>query len=136
MIRTYVLDANAVLDFSEYGPGWKRIEQIFEDVLAERAQALVSVINWGEIFYLFWQRRGEEFAKRDLASLSHLPLQLVPVDLLQSLKAGEIRALHKIPYVDFVAAALAELHHGILVTSDSDFKKLGRRIQVLWLART
>jgi predicted nucleic acid-binding protein len=59
----------------------------------------------------------------------------MPVDLSQSLKAGEIKALHKIPYVDCIAAAVAEFHHAILVTSDRDFEKLGRRVHILWLAR-
>jgi predicted nucleic acid-binding protein len=51
------------------------------------------------------------------------------------MKAGEIKAVHKIPYVDSIAAALAEMRGGVLVTSDRDFEKLGRRVPVLWIAR-
>ena len=50
--------------------------------------------------------------------------------------AAEIKALHKLSFVDCIAAALAELRSSILVTADRDFQKLGRRIQVLWLARS
>lgn len=130
-----MLDANAVLDFVEDGPGAKRVEQLFKDALHGRNRVLMSVVNWGEVFYHTWQRDGEESARRLLADLSRLPLELVPVDLPQALQAGEIKARHKIPYVDCVAAGLAVLHSAVLVTSDRDFEKLGRRVEILWIER-
>ena len=93
----------------------------------------MSVVNWGEVFYHSWQERGEESAKRTLAGLARLPIELVAVDLAQSLQAGEIKTRHKIPYVDCIAAGLAILQKAVLVTSDRDFEKLGRRVEILWL---
>lgn len=136
MKKSYVLDANAVLDFVDGGPGMQRVKQILQEAFHERCSMMMSVLNWGEVFYLLWQRRGEEKARRTMNNLLRLPLDLVPVDFPQVLKAGEIKAVHKIPYVDCVAAALAEIRQAALVTSDRDFEKLGRRIQVLWIART
>jgi predicted nucleic acid-binding protein len=60
-----------------------------------------------------------------------LQTKIVVVDFLQGLQAGELKALHKIPYVDCVAAALAILHQAVLVTSDRDFEKLGRHFPIL-----
>jgi predicted nucleic acid-binding protein len=51
------------------------------------------------------------------------------------LKAGELKALHKIPYVDCIAAALVSQQQATLVTSDRDFEKLGRHFPILWTAR-
>ena len=133
MSKNYVLDANAVLDFVEDNPGGKRVEQLLSDALRGRARALMSVMNWGEVFYHSWQEQGEESARRILAGLSRLPVELVSVDLEQSLLAGEIKARHKIPYVDCVAAGLAILQQAVLVTSDRDFEKLGRRVEILWI---
>lgn len=133
MSKSYVLDANAVLDFVEDAPGSKRVEQLLNDALHGRSRVLMSVVNWGEVFYHLWQEQGEESARRTLASLSRLPLELVPVDLVQSLQAGEIKARHKIPYVDCIAAGLAILQQAVLVTSDRDFEKLGRQFQILWI---
>jgi predicted nucleic acid-binding protein len=133
--KSYVLDANAVLDFVEDGPGAKRVEQLFKDALHRRSRVLMSVVNWGEVFYHSWQRDGEESARRLLADLSRFPLELVPVDLSQVLQASEIKARHKIPYVDCVAAGLAVLHRAVLVTSDRDFEKLRRRVEILWIER-
>jgi predicted nucleic acid-binding protein len=136
MSRTYVLDANAVLNLVEDAGGAERVEHLCRDATHQGAPLLMSVVNWGEVFYYLWQRHGEEKARRTIGNLSRLPLDLVVVDLSQVMKAGEIKAVHKIPYVDCLAAALAETRQAILVTSDRDFEKLGRRVQVLWLARS
>jgi predicted nucleic acid-binding protein len=135
MKKNYVLDANAVLDLVDVGPGAPRVKEIIRDTFHERCLTMISVLNWGEVFYHLWQERGEEKARRTMGNLSRLPLDLVPVDLPQVLKAGEIKAVHKIPYVDCIAAGLAEVRQAVLVTSDRDFEKLGRRIPILWITR-
>jgi len=135
MTKAYVLDANAVLDFLESGRGSKTVERLLHEALRQESQILVSVVNWAEVLYLLWTRRGQQRARETLASLRPLPIQLAPVDLDQALKAAEIKALHRMPFVDCLSAALAELQGAVLVTADRDFEKLGRRVQVLWLAR-
>jgi predicted nucleic acid-binding protein len=133
--KTYVLDANAVLDLIEAGPGFGKVEQLLQSALQNQVSILISVLNWGEVFYLLWQRRGEETARQTIAKLLRLPLQIVAVDFLQAMQAGEFKAVHKIPFVDCVAAALAVLNQAVLVTSDRDFEKLGRHFPVLWIGR-
>ncbi|HEY4660652.1 MAG TPA: type II toxin-antitoxin system VapC family toxin [Terriglobales bacterium] len=135
MKRLHVLDANAVLDFFDNGPGSDRVEQLMTAAVRDDNPLLISVVNWGEVFYVSWQRRGEELARRTISGLSRLPIRTIPVEIEQASKAAEIKAVHKIPYVDCLAAALAEVRQAILVTSDLDFVKLGRRIPILWLAR-
>jgi predicted nucleic acid-binding protein len=135
MNKTYVLDASAVLSFLTGETGANRIERLTREADRLRTPMLVSVVNWGEVFYLSWQRYGEQSARDALGDLSRLPIRVVPVDLPQSLKAGELKALHKIPYVDCLAAALAILQQATLVTSDRDFEKLGRHFPILWIAR-
>lgn len=135
MSKTYVLDANAVLDFVEDGSGAERMEQLLKDALHWSTPLLMSVVNWGEVFYVLWQRRGEEKARQTMGSLPRLLIQLVSVDLPLALKAGELKAVHKIPYVDCIAAALAMLNNATLVTSDRDFEKLGRHADILWITR-
>jgi hypothetical protein len=57
MTGIYVLDANAVLDLAEAGPGWHRVNQLLDDALKQRTEILVSVLNWGEVYYCLWQQR-------------------------------------------------------------------------------
>lgn len=133
-MKRFVLDANALLDFLENGPAAEKVGRLLQDA-SQQQPLLVSVANWGEVFYLSWRRVGEERARQALAQLSRFPISIVSVDLPQALKAGEIKALHHIPYVDCLAAALAMLNQSTLVTADRDFEKLGRNFPVLWLAR-
>ncbi len=135
MTENYVLDASAVIDFVESGPGVRKVDQILHAAALERADIFVSVMNLGEVFYWLWIKRSEERARQTVDAFSRLPLQIVPVDFPQAIKAGELNALHKIPYVDCIAAALTLQHRATLVTADRDFEKLGRRFSVAWLPR-
>ena len=135
MTGSYVLDANALLDYVESGPGILKVDQLLHAAARRQAALFVSVMNLGEVFYWLWRERGEEKARQTIDDFSRLPLQVVPVDLPQALKAGELKVLHKIPYVDCIAAALALQHRATLVTADRDFEKLGRHFPILWLKR-
>jgi predicted nucleic acid-binding protein len=135
MSKTYVLDASAVLDLLGNGPGASRTEYLLKEADRLGNPLLASAANWGEVFYLSWQRHGEQSARETMADLSRLPIRVVPVDLSQALKAAELKALHKIPYVDCIAAALAVDQRATLVTSDRDFEKLGRQFPILWNPR-
>jgi predicted nucleic acid-binding protein len=134
--NTYVLDASAVLDFLENGPGAERIDQLLREARRGSTPLLISVLNWGEVFYQSWQRRGEESAKTTMADLARLPIELVPVDQSQVLKAAEFKVVNKLPYVDCVAAALSALRQATLVTADHDFEKLGRQFPIMWIFRS
>jgi len=134
--KLYVLDANAVLALTDDTNGAERVQQLLTAALRDNKRLLISVVNWGEVFYVSWERRGEEAARRMMASFSRLPVEIVPADTGLISKAAEIKSVHKIPYADSIAAALAELRGATLVTSDRDFEKLGRRIQILWLGRS
>src|ERR1039457_7182913 len=131
MSKTYVLDANALLELLANGPGAERVAHLLK-LARPPTPLLVSAVNWGEVFYISWQRHGEESARQTLADLLKLPIRIVPVDVAQVLKAGELKAVHNIPYVDCLAAALATLNQATLVTSDRDFEKLGRHFPILW----
>lgn len=130
-----MLDASALLGVLYEDPGSLRVLQLLKDAEQVDTRVLVSVANWGEVFYQSWRRQGEESARNAMVDLSRLPLQIVPVDLPQALKAGEIKVVHKIPYVDCITAALAALNQATLVTADRDFEKLGRHFPILWLPR-
>jgi predicted nucleic acid-binding protein len=134
-MKSFVLDASAAIHYLQAGPGAGKFEQLLADARRQQLLLFMSVLNLGEVYYLSWQRAGEEKARKAVASLSHLPIQIVPVDLLQSLKAGELKAVHKVPYVDSVAAALAFQQQATLVTSDHDFDKLGRHFPIVWIDR-
>ena len=135
MTESYVLDASALIDFVESGPGMRKVDQLLHAAALEQTNIFVSVMNLGEVFYWLWLKRGQERARQTLDGFSRMPIEIVPVDLPQALKAGELKALHKMPYVDCIAAALALQQSATLVTADRDFEKLGRHFHVAWLPR-
>ena len=130
-----MLDASAVVHYLEAGPGAGKFEQLLAGARRQQLLLYISVMNLGEVYYLTWQRTGEQAADQAVAGLSRLPIQIVPVDLPQALKAGELKVVHKLPYVDSIAAALVLRQQATLVTSDRDFEKLGRHFPILWIAR-
>jgi len=134
-VKTYVLDASALVSFMTDSAGAGRVQQLFEEAHRGHVSLLASVVNVGEVFYKAWQTQGEQHARDVMALVSHLPFGMIPVDLEQSLKAGEIKARHKLPYVDCIAASLSMVRGATLVTSDDDFGKLGRHFPILWLTR-
>ena len=46
--------------------------------------------------------------------------------------AAELRAEHKLPYIDCFAAALAVNRKASLATSDKDFAHVEKRLEILW----
>ncbi len=134
MTKTYVLDASVLVGLLTNITGSERVERLFRGAQST-APLRVSAVNWGEVFYIAWQRYDEHSARQTLADLSRLPLQIIPVDTPQALKAAELKAVHKLPYADCFAAALATINQATLVTCDRDFEKLGRHFPILWIAR-
>jgi predicted nucleic acid-binding protein len=51
----------------------------------------------------------------------------------RSCEAADFKAKHKLYYAGAFAAALAGEHKATLVTSDSDFCKLGQGFPIVWL---
>jgi len=62
-----------------------------------------------------------------------LPFELLDVTPQRACQAAEIKTKYKLYYVDSFAAALAIEQKATLVTSDSDFRKLGHVFPVVWL---
>ena len=85
------------------------------------------------MFYHDWQLRGRNRSTNDGELF---PMSDVPVDRPKVMKAGEIKAVQKIPYGDGLAASLASLQKAVLVSADHDFDKLGPHFTVLWMVRS
>jgi predicted nucleic acid-binding protein len=93
-------------------------------------------LNWGEVFTPPGTSAGKSSRGKRCLTFHASPIELIPVDLSQALKAVEFMVVHRIPYVDCVAAALSERRQATLVTSDRDFAKLGRHFPILWIAHS
>jgi predicted nucleic acid-binding protein len=71
--------------------------------------------------YSTWRAKGPGVARKILDDIAQLPLEIVNADLELTRTAADLRAEHKLPYIDCFAAALAVNRKAPLATSDKDF---------------
>ena len=128
-----VLDASALITFLERGKGFEKVKVALADAVEHSADLLMSVVNWGEVYYILIRRCGLEKAEEITKLIETLPIDLVPADETITRKAALCKALHKLPYADSFAAALAEIHHAELLTSDKEFQIVEKDIRILWV---
>jgi len=132
-VKRYVLDASAVMAFFEDRPGAETVEKLLAKAAERQQFLLMSVINWGEVYYSVWRTRGEDAANEKLRELAQLPIEVVDVDMPTTKLAASLKAQHNLPYMDCFAAALAELRKASVVTADEDFRCLKLTKAIQWL---
>lgn len=123
-MKRYVLDASAVMTFFEDRPGAEKVENLLERAAEKQRFLLMSVVNWGEVYYSVWRTRGEDAANEKLKQIAQLPIEVIDVDMPTTKLAASLKAGHKLPYADCFAAALASSRKAAIVTTDSDFEVL------------
>jgi predicted nucleic acid-binding protein len=132
-MKTYVIDAGALLAFLQDKPGSAKVDELLKEARRVRAKMLMSTVNYGEVYGLILREFGREQAVAAVHAVRPLPVELVDVTPQRACHAAEIKARYKLHYADSFAAALAIEHKATLVTSDSDFRKLGHDFPVVWL---
>ena len=132
-MKTYVLDASALIAFLQKTPGAYRVNELLKEAQRERAMVIMSAVNYGEVYALIVRAYGPERTLTILQAVKPLAVGLLDATPLRACRAAELKVKHKLPYADSFAAALALEHKATLVTSDSDFRKLGHAFPVVWL---
>jgi predicted nucleic acid-binding protein len=132
-MKTYVLDASALMTFFEDRPGADKVEGLLAKAAEAKRPLLMSVVNWGEVYYSVWRARGEKAAAAKLQEIAQLPIEIVGVDMELGKLAASLKAEHNLPYADCFAAAVAQARKATLVTSDKDFQCVGPALKILWV---
>jgi len=132
-MKTYVLDASALFAFLRDEAGASKVDELLRETMRGRAKVLMSAVNYGEVYGLILRQFGPEQALTTVQAVSPLSIAVLDATPQRACKAADLKAKHKLYYADSFAAALAIEHKATLVTSDSDFRKLGRGFPVVWL---
>lgn len=132
-MKAFVLDSSALMTFFENRAGADRVEELLAKAAEARRPLLMSVVNWGEVYYSVWRARGEKVAEAKLQEIAQLPIQVVDADMDLTRLAASMKAAHKLPYADCFAAALAENRKAILVTADKDFECCATMLKISWV---
>jgi len=131
-MKTYVLDASALMAFFEDRTGADKVEELLAKAAEAKRPLAMSVVNWGEVYYSIWRARGENAAAAKLQEIAQLPIEIFSVDMELGKLAASLKAQHHLPYADCFAAALAQARKATLVTSDKDFECVGTALKILW----
>ena len=132
-MKTYVLDASALLAFLQKTPSAYKVNELLKEALRERAKVLMSAVNYGEVYGKILRDSGPERALIAVQAMSPLPIEMLDATPQRARQAADVKVKHKLYYADSFAAALAIEHKASLVTSDSDFRKLGHSFPLVWL---
>lgn len=127
------MDSYAMIAFFENEFGAEKVALILKSLMARKAKAYMSVINWGEIYYNTLREQGIEIAEKVIELLKQYPIELVDADQKLTYEAAKLKGRHKIAYADCFAAALAQKLNAAVVTGDPEFKKLGNKFSIQWL---
>jgi ribonuclease VapC len=132
-MKTYVLDASALMAFFEDRAGADEVEELLAKAAEAKHPLAMSVINWGEVYYSVWRAHGEKAAAAKLQEIAQLPIEIVGVDMELGKLAASLKAQYNLPYADCFAAALAHARKGTVVTCDKDFERGGTTLKILWV---
>ncbi|MGH9774428.1 MAG: type II toxin-antitoxin system VapC family toxin [Candidatus Acidiferrales bacterium] len=134
-MKRIVLDASALMTFFLGRPGAEKVKEVLLAAGEDKREVLMSVVNWGEVYYSIWRDRGQEDAQRAMAYIAQLPIDVIPADVAQTKVAAEFKARYKLPYADCFAAALARLRKAAIITSDADFAVIEKEIPLIAVFR-
>jgi ribonuclease VapC len=136
-MATKVLDSWALMAFLQDEPAAGEVEKLLLKAAEDKHKLLLSVVNWGEIYYAIARAEGEAVAEQKVADLATLAIELVPVndDLQLVRQAAKFKASKKMAYADCFAAALAKLKNVEVVTGDPEFKEVESEVKVVWLPK-
>ena len=135
-MATMVLDAHALMVLFNDEPGAAEVERILLKAESGSPKLLISVVNWGEIYYSILRGASQEMAETKAHEIAGMQIELVPVDaddLELVRQAAAFKATRKMSYADCFAAALAKIKNAELVTGDREFKQLARDVKIHWL---
>ncbi len=137
-MATRVLDSWALMAYFEDGPAAEVVESMLLQAETGRHKLLLSVINWGEIYYAVMRASSQELAEEKTKDIAGMAIEIVPVkeDLELARQAATYKARYRLAYADCFAAALAHLRKAELVTGDEEFKQIEHDLKgVIWLKR-
>ena len=128
--HSYVLDASAILRFTDKEAGFDRVRDLFIQAAQGDVDLLLSAVNWGEIVGALYKRAGGLSASALTnvgslaANLAALPVTVVAANKDLAEGAAIFKYNFKVPFVDAVAGSLALRENATLVTADYDFKSV------------
>jgi ribonuclease VapC len=132
-MKRFVLDSYALIAYAKGENGALEIYDLLDKALNDEAEIFMSVINWGEVYYITLRNQGKESAELFKATIARYPINIIEANKELTLQAANYKACNKFSYADAFAAALAKMRKAALVTGDAEFKVLEKEIKINWI---
>jgi predicted nucleic acid-binding protein len=130
------LDSYSLIAYIEGEDGKDTMIEVFRSARDSGRACLLSVVNWGEVYYITLREMGPQRADEVAHLISTLPIHIVPADLELAKQAAIFKSSKKMSYADCFAAALAKHRRVELVTGDNEFRQVEGDVKILWLSHS
>ena len=131
--KIFVFDSYAFMAYFHKQSGYESVGRFLKKAQEGECRIMMSIINWGEIYYSIYRGKGKDVAEESLILITQLPIAVMDVDRDLVYKAAQIKSRYAISYGDCFAAALACQNNCSVITGDKEFKKIEHEVQVTWL---
>lgn len=128
-----VLDSYSLIAYIEGEAGKDTMIEVFRSARDSGKTCLLSVVNWGEVYYITLREAGPRRAEEVAHVISTLPIHIVDANLELAKQAAIFKASKKMSYADCFAAAVAKHRRVELVTGDKEFKQVEGEVKIMWL---
>jgi predicted nucleic acid-binding protein len=132
-VVTYLLDSSAVLRFTDNEAGAARVEAILGEHVSGLCHVAISALHWGEVAGQLYRMRPAGVMQNVLQRLREMGITVIAATGEQAVHAAQIRADHKIPYVDAFGVALVSAPDHVFVTADFDLKPAEKLVRIEFL---
>ncbi len=132
-MKKYVLDSFALLAYAENEKGANTVTEILVDASEGRAELFMSVVNFGELYYIAYREGGKQRAEKYKEMVLKYPIEIIDADMERVLDAAIFKANYKMSYADAFAAGLADVKKALLVTGDKEFLQVKDKIKLVFL---
>lgn len=132
-MKKYVFDSYAILAYLEKERNWDKVSDILKKSIDGEAEIFMSVINWGEVYYITLREGDKKKADLYKDIIDKYPIKIVNADKELTMIAAKYKAFYKMSYADAFAAGLAEEKKAILVTGDKEFQQIKQNIKIIFL---
>lgn len=131
MSTRFVMDSWAMLALlQKENPATERVAELMRKAGQNEVQLAMSLINLGEVFYIFGRKNGAQTAEELLTTIQKLPIQILPAAEHSVFTAARYRMNNPISYADAFAVAAAKKLDGVLLTGDPELLSLTEEIQI------
>ena len=133
-MKTLVLDSYALLAYFEKEKGWDKIAEVLQQASEGKCQLFLSVVNWGEVYYITLREYNEEYAEKVRHALENMPVEIVETSRKATLYAARHKAAGGLSYADCFVIGLAETIKGAeILTGDREFKRVEKTVKIQWM---